>query len=272
MIKLRSGARQAQHWRTSSTDSRNSGGPAFRRTDIFLEPFEDGICVCDNLTKTHRLLFNKYPCREHHVLVVTKHREQQGELLNFEDFKASLIVLRAFQSNAVVFYNSSPTAGASQSHKHLQVMPVASIPGKKVPINERAMETLSRNKASADEQGFVLPEYVNMRHHFSPIEPDLIAKPGTDEELKEVAKQLERIYMQTLKQVNNPEGRVAYNFAMTKDWMLIMVRRHPEYRGLHVNTLGFLGLLFADSEEKVKLIEETRPLEVLRALAMPMHD
>jgi ATP adenylyltransferase/5',5'''-P-1,P-4-tetraphosphate phosphorylase II len=46
-----------------------------RKSDIFLEPFEEGICIKDNLTRTHRLLFNKYPGREYHVLIVTKERE-----------------------------------------------------------------------------------------------------------------------------------------------------------------------------------------------------
>jgi len=45
---------------------------AFRKSDVFLEPFEEGICIRDNLTRTHRLLFNKNPARENHVLIITK--------------------------------------------------------------------------------------------------------------------------------------------------------------------------------------------------------
>ena len=47
----------------------------FRKSDIFLEPFEEGICIDDNLTKTHRLIFNKYPSRKYHLLVITKEKE-----------------------------------------------------------------------------------------------------------------------------------------------------------------------------------------------------
>jgi ATP adenylyltransferase len=36
-----------------------------------------------------------------------------------------------------LFYNSSPIAGASQSHKHLQVIPVSSLPNKRIPIQEK---------------------------------------------------------------------------------------------------------------------------------------
>lgn len=47
----------------------------FRKSDVFLEPFEKGICIEDNLTKDHRLLFNKLPSRDYNVLIVTKQRE-----------------------------------------------------------------------------------------------------------------------------------------------------------------------------------------------------
>jgi sulfate adenylyltransferase (ADP) / ATP adenylyltransferase len=100
--------------------------------------------VDDNLTRTHRLLFNKYPSRKHHVLVITKEKEQQGDLLNFRDFEASILAMKAL--DGFVFYNSNPTAGASQEHKHLQVIPVSSLPGKKIPINDKVMDAIKRTQ------------------------------------------------------------------------------------------------------------------------------
>jgi ATP adenylyltransferase/5',5'''-P-1,P-4-tetraphosphate phosphorylase II len=102
-----------------NTDCDGSRKEPFRKTDIFLEPFEEGICIRDSLTKTHRLLFNKYPARPYHVLVITKERQKQGELLNTSDFEAAMLVMRAFGNNALLFYNSSLISGASQEHKHL---------------------------------------------------------------------------------------------------------------------------------------------------------
>jgi len=43
---------------------------------VFLEPFETGICIDDSLTKTHRLIFNKFPSRDYHVLIITKEKEK----------------------------------------------------------------------------------------------------------------------------------------------------------------------------------------------------
>ena len=115
---------------------------AFRKSDVFLEPFEEGICIDDNLTKTHRLLFNKYPSRKNHVLVVTKEREMQGDLLNWRDFEASLLAMRAL--DGFIFYNSNSISGASQQRKHLQVVPVKSLPLGKIPINQKIMETMKK--------------------------------------------------------------------------------------------------------------------------------
>ena len=89
----------------------------FRKSDIFLEPFEEGICIEDELTKSHRLIFNKIPVRQYQSFIVTKEREKQSELLNIKDIEASLVAMVALEG--FVFYNSGKRAGASQDHKHL---------------------------------------------------------------------------------------------------------------------------------------------------------
>ena len=39
--------------------------------------------------------------------------------------------------------------------------------------------------------------------------------------------------------------------------------------GISLNSLGFLGFLFAEDEEQKKEIIEKRPLEIMRALSVP---
>ena len=115
----------------------------FRKSDVFLEPFEEGICIDDNLTKTHRLLFNKYPAWVYHVLVITKEKEKQGDVINQRDFEASLLAMITL--DGFLYYNSSPISGASQPHKHLQVIPISSLPNRRIPINERVMDAIKRH-------------------------------------------------------------------------------------------------------------------------------
>ena len=90
----------------------------FRQSDVFLEPFEPGICIEENLTQNHRLIFNKFPARKHHVLVITKEPESQSKRLNTSDFMASLLALKTLDES-FMYYNSNSISGASQDHKHM---------------------------------------------------------------------------------------------------------------------------------------------------------
>lgn len=59
------------------------------------------------------------------------------------DFEAAITVMKAL--DGFLFYNSDPISGASQSHKHMQVIPISSLPYKKIPINEKVIETIKRS-------------------------------------------------------------------------------------------------------------------------------
>ena len=61
------------------------------------------------------------------------------------------------------FYNAGETAGASQPHKHIQVIPLDSIPGKQIPIDARVRDAMARG-----EEGFqassILAKYSSRRN------------------------------------------------------------------------------------------------------------
>ena len=84
----------------------------FRQSDVFLKPFEAGICIEENLTSKHRLIFNKFPARKNHILVITKEPERQSMRLKTDDFRAALIALKTLDE-AFMYYNAGEVAGAS---------------------------------------------------------------------------------------------------------------------------------------------------------------
>lgn len=98
--------------------SHNNYGQSFKKTDVFLKPFEPGICVDDCLTTTHSLLLNKYPVRRNHLLIITNKKCPQTDLLNKADFKAICITMKSMDES-FVFYNAGEIAGSSQNHKHI---------------------------------------------------------------------------------------------------------------------------------------------------------
>lgn len=106
-----------------------------------MKPFEAGICIEESLTPHHRLIFNKFPARKHHLLVITKEPERQSSRLNKRDFEAALLALKSLDE-AFLYYNAGEIAGASQDHKHMQIIPVSSLQNGKIPIQDRVMDAL----------------------------------------------------------------------------------------------------------------------------------
>lgn len=104
--------------------SRSSVGP--QRTsppnNPFL-PYDPAMWVCD-LSSTHTLLLNKFNLVDHHVLIITKAYQQQESMLNAADWAATHAVLHAMQPGGLAFFNVGPISGASQPHKHVQVVPL----------------------------------------------------------------------------------------------------------------------------------------------------
>lgn len=86
-------------------------------------PYDPAMWVCD-LSPTHTLLLNKFNLVDHHVLVVTRAYQQQEAMLTHEDWAATHSVLHAMQPGGLAFFNAGPLSGASQPHKHVQVVPL----------------------------------------------------------------------------------------------------------------------------------------------------
>ena len=106
--------------------------------------------------------------RKNHLLIITKAKKQQTDLLNKEDFEAVCITMRAMDES-FAFYNAGEIAGASQNHKHIQVIPLDSIPGKQIPIDARVREAMARG-----EEGFqassILSKYSGRRNRKDPLD------------------------------------------------------------------------------------------------------
>jgi len=93
------------------------------------------------------LIFDN-PVGQGNALVITKQKEQQKNILNASDFQAICITMKALDES-FAFYNSGDRAGARQNHKHVHVMPLESISGKKIPVDERVKDELYRAEQSS---------------------------------------------------------------------------------------------------------------------------
>ena len=196
------------------------------KTDPFSPPFEPGRFITD-LSSTHRLIANKYPIVKNHVLIVTSVFQEQTDPLNLDDFVSSYKVLLAL--NGILYFNSGPCSGASQPHKHLQVMP-------KFQEDSSGILTLIDKEAIRHDKPFKWHVF-QFAHWIVPL-PNF---SQTDSD-KEIGAKLEKLYLKLINKLKINTKVDSYNLIMNENWMMI-VKRSKEYafEGVSVNALGFMG-------------------------------
>ncbi len=216
-------------------------------TNPFL-PYDEDMFVAD-ISDTHVCLLNKFNVMEHHLLVVTKEFEHQETLLTARDFEAMWMCLKEF--NGLAFYNSGTISGASQPHKHLQQVPL--------PLGGCSectpIDTLLAG-FSLEEQFGVVPafRFSHVLAHVNHLELATAEDAG---------REIEQVYLEMLRQVDNAETPGPYNLLATRDWMLLVPRSAEHYGSISVNALGFAGSLLARNERELELIRARGPLGVL---------
>lgn len=226
-------------------DAQAAGRPA----NPFL-PYEPDMLVCD-LPPAHVCLFNKFNVLDRHLLIVTRAFADQDDALDAGDFAALAPLLDAL--GGLGFYNGGTVAGASQRHKHLQLVPGPLAPtGPPIP-----MEALLTT-AGADG---VVPG-VPFPHAFRRLDDTAPATLFAAYETTMDAAGVERIAVPAGRRPARP-----YNLLVTPGWMLVVPRRRECAHGISVNALGFAGSLFVRTPEQMALVEERGPMSVLAAVA-----
>jgi sulfate adenylyltransferase (ADP) / ATP adenylyltransferase len=212
-------------------------------------PYDPHLFVA-NLSPTHLVLLNKFNVMDHHILIVTREFVSQDCVLTQADFQALAIGLS--EIDGLGFYNGGQVAGASQRHKHLQIVPLPFIPdGSSLPLEPLLMESQGRNPK--------LP-YRHAIAHFDSLN---FTEPLT------VAEMLLAHYqalLMTLNLIEHPyatEPLGAYNLLVTRRWMCIIPRSHEGFGGIAVNSLGFTGALLVKSTTQLEQLQKLGPLTLL---------
>lgn len=224
-------------------------------------PYDENLYVTD-ISDTHVCLLNKFNVVEHHLLFVTRQYESQRSLLSLEDFNALWFGLRAM--DGVVFYNSCPVAGASQKHKHLQMVPCP-LGGEKVADPVPLARCFTE---PSDEDVICHSPRLSFSHAYARVAP-----PGgrSDRECVESLRELYLAMLQTLgiwkPQTDAPPE--PYNLLATRHWLWLVPRSRPEFEGLGVNALGFAGTFLLKHASQVSQLQQLGPVQLLQAVVQP---
>jgi len=206
-------------------------------------PHDEDLFVAD-VSQTHLCLLNKFNVLDHHLLLVTRAFEEQESLLTPGDFEALAVCMAEF--DALGFYNSDTVAGASQRHKHLQLVPV--------PLGA-GPERLPVEGALAEKR---LP-FVHAAERVDPFD----------------GAALHETYRQLLGALHL-EGRegtscasCSYNLLVTRDWMVLIPRERHEVEGVPVNALGFAGALLVRNRPQLAKLRRRGAFDLLRRAGRP---
>jgi ATP adenylyltransferase len=203
-------------------------------------PYNEDLFVAD-VSQTHLCLLNKYNVLDHHLLLVTRAYEEQESLLTAGDFEALATCMAEF--DALGFYNSDSVAGASQRHKHLQLVPV--------PLGA-GPERLPVDGALA---GGSLP-FVHAAERVVPLDGAA---------LHETYRQL----LRALRLEGEVRAASSYNLLVTREWMVLIPRERHEVEGVPVNALGFAGALLVRSRPQLAELRRRGPLDLLQRAGRP---
>jgi ATP adenylyltransferase len=223
-------------------------------------PYDHELLVAEAGPR-HVCLLNKFNVVNHHLLIVTRDFIHQDHPLDVFDFAVWWRCLAEYP--ALGFYNGGALAGASQPHRHLQLVPLPLVDsGLAIPIEPLL----------ASETG---PQY----HPASPQAPfghalvrfDSIAAeagdamPGCLHQLYCQLLDLTRIAASRL-----PDGRLqsAYNLLLTRQWMMLVPRRLECFDGISLNALAFAGAFLVRDQRELAALRDSGPMTALSHVAM----
>jgi ATP adenylyltransferase len=213
--------------------------------------YDPALHVVD-LPPSHVCMLNKYNVVDHHVLIVTRDFEHQEELLNERDFAALWRCM--VQGDALGFYNGGTMGGASQPHKHLQLIPLPLAPhGPAVPVGPLI-------DLDAPDEGVGRSESLPFAHALARLPADVTSNPS------DAARVTLTLYkrMRTAAGVSDTPGRPGpYNLLVTRQWMLLVPRTREHFGQISLNALAFAGALLVHDQQQMEFLKCKGPMQAL---------
>jgi sulfate adenylyltransferase (ADP) / ATP adenylyltransferase len=221
-------------------------------------PYEADLFVAE-LSPTHVAILNKFNVVDHHLLMITRAFESQENLLTPADFVALALCLA--EVDGLGFYNGGKDAGASQRHKHLQLVPLPLVSEfSALPIEVAIQEAPHLSQ-------IVHSSFLPFRHGIFWLDDLDFSQPLA------IASVLHQRYLQLMESLqllaaetaSEPIG--AYNLLVTRRWIFLIPRSQESHEKIAINSLGFAGALLVKTPEKLERLRHIGPMHLLQAVS-----
>ncbi|KAH8107239.1 ATP adenylyltransferase-domain-containing protein [Cristinia sonorae] len=224
------------------------------------------------------VLFNKFSVVPHHILLVTKEfHSQTAPLMSSDLVQAYQLILaaRAAGQRFFAFYNCGNLSGASQPHKHLQLIPIE---GDGPPIEKLARSV----NLEVPNKPFTLNSLPYANHIYR-----LPSHLGPNSDAEELSHYLMSGFMGlldlTISSIRHdptyPTGPPSYNVLLTLEHIHLIPRREEWYvlketqEKLSVNSLGYAGMLLVKSDSELEAVCKEGVSNILRGTGVgSVHD
>ncbi len=222
----------------------------FNKTKLYgpkQNPFSpwEKILEIDKIGYNHQLILNKYPVQKGHILLITNNWKPQNGWLDINDWKAIQKVNK--DTSGLWFFNSSPNAGASQPHRHFQLL------------------RRSKDEISCPREKWFL-EMKKDINSYSKLKKNIIVSKFNF--LKNSISLLE-LYLELSKKlglgdpISDKKPRFPYNLIITNKWIAVIKRSNDHIHGFSINALGFAGYLLVTEKSDINYLKEYGPEKLL---------
>ena len=201
-----------------------------------------------SINDNHTLILNKYPVQIGHMLLITNRWKPQNGWLNEDDFEAILNVDN--DTTGLWFFNSSKEAGASQPHRHFQLLP-RHYNEKICPRYEWFCSLLNNTKDNYSEISHCIS--IRQRNNNNSGSSDLFSS-----------------YKSMINEMNLGEIDIfdkplkPYNLLITSEWISLITRKTDKSNGFSINALGFAGYFLATKRSDVNTLIKFGPERILK--------
>jgi len=212
-----------------------------------INPFRpwDKILEIDSIGKYHQIILNKYPVQLGHILLITNEWKEQNGWIDIKDWDAIKEVNK--DTTGLWFFNSDPLAGASQPHRHIQLL-------RRDP-----------SELSCPREQWIL-DFDNVNYKNQRFKKNILLKKFSktlnEENIHEIYKDLS--YKLGLGEPEiDKKPRYPYNLIFTNNWMVLIKRKTDNLYDISVNALGFAGYLLVTEKSDIKYLKKYGPEKLL---------